>query len=158
MLLRRVSVSTIKTAARTAGELIVLISTSFLMIWANCFFLGFVLFHCDSFIKVGWTHNICCSDGVQVGGVFCILQVGQCSAEFVINTPSAVVVPLHIQQMGDHVNSCPSIERRDGLVLLSHELWFLFGKKCWWNNTKKAGTFSLFSDIVWLGGGMPSYL
>lgn len=58
------------------------------------------------------THNVCFPDWVQVGGVFCVLQVGQSGAEVIINSLSAVVVPLHVQQMGDHMNSCRDTERR----------------------------------------------
>lgn len=62
---------------------------------------------CRHVVIISWmTHNVCCANWVQVGGVFCVLQVGQSCAEVVINSLSAVVVPLHIQQMGDHVNSC----------------------------------------------------
>ncbi len=57
------------------------------------------------------THKVRYADGVQVGGVFCVLQVGQSGAECVINSLPAVVVPLHVQQMGDHMNSCEDEER-----------------------------------------------
>lgn len=57
------------------------------------------------------THDVCDADGVEVGGGLRVLQVGQSGAEFVINSLSAVVVPLHIQQVGDHMNGCRSTQR-----------------------------------------------
>lgn len=51
------------------------------------------------------TYDVCRADGVQVGGVLRVLQVGQGRAEVVVHALSAVVVPLHVQQMGDHVHS-----------------------------------------------------
>lgn len=58
------------------------------------------------------TYNVCFSDRVQVGCVPGVLQVGQSGAEVIINSLPAVVVPLHIQQMGDHMNSCRDTEVR----------------------------------------------
>lgn len=50
------------------------------------------------------THEVCDAYGVQVGGVSCVLQVGQSGAQFVVHSLSAVVVPLHVQKMGNHMN------------------------------------------------------
>lgn len=58
------------------------------------------------------TYEVCDADGVQVGGVSRVLQVGQRRAERVVNALPAVVVPLHVQQVGDHVNGCGDTERR----------------------------------------------
>lgn len=58
------------------------------------------------------TYNVCFADGVEVGCVFCVLQVGQSRAEGIINSLSAVVVPLHIQQVGDHMDGCQGAEVR----------------------------------------------
>lgn len=51
-------------------------------------------------------------DGVQVGGVFCVLQGGQSAAELIVNPLSAVVVPLHVQQVSDRVNGCQKTQKR----------------------------------------------
>lgn len=65
------------------------------------------------------TYEVCDADGVQVGGVSRVLQVGQRRAERVVNALPAVVVPLHVQQVGDHVNGCGDTERRLVTLLLS---------------------------------------
>lgn len=52
------------------------------------------------------THNVSFPDGVQVRGVRAVLQRGQSCAQFVVYALSAVVQPLHIQQVSDHVDSC----------------------------------------------------
>lgn len=54
------------------------------------------------------TYEVCDADGVQVGGVLLrvVRQIGQGCAEVVVDALSAVVVPLHVEQMGDHVDSC----------------------------------------------------
>lgn len=59
------------------------------------------------------THEVCDAYGVQVGGVFSVLQVGQSSAQFVVHSLSAVVVPLHIQKMGNHMDGC-RVESTEG--------------------------------------------
>lgn len=56
--------------------------------------------------KVGYT------DWIQVGGVFCVSQIGQSSAELVVKTLSTVVVPLQVEQMSDRMNSCDKTQRR----------------------------------------------
>lgn len=52
-------------------------------------------------------YQVCDADGVQVGGVLLrvVRQIGQSRAEVVVDALSAVVVPLHVEQMGDHVDS-----------------------------------------------------
>lgn len=58
-----------------------------------------------------WTHQVGDPDGVQVGGVVGVLQVGQGGAEFVVDPLAAVVVPLHVEQVGHHVDSCGAPRR-----------------------------------------------
>lgn len=65
------------------------------------------------------TYDVCRADGVQVGGVFRVLQVGQYRAEVVVLALSAVVVPLHVQQMGDHVHSWQGTRTGDMLPLIT---------------------------------------
>lgn len=48
----------------------------------------------------------CRADWVQVGGVARVVQSGQGHAEGIILSMPAVVVPLHVQQMGNDVNRC----------------------------------------------------
>lgn len=43
------------------------------------------------------TYHVFYADWVQEGGGFCVAQFGQISAEFVINSLSAVVEPLYVQ-------------------------------------------------------------
>lgn len=69
--------------------------------------------------KMACTHELGDSDGVQVGGVAGVLQVGQGGAEFVVNSLPAVVVPLHVQQVGDHVNGCRDTKKR----VVSSDCW-----------------------------------
>lgn len=64
------------------------------------------------------THQVGGSDGVQVGGpVVAVLQSGQGRAEFVVNSLSAVVVPLHVQQVGDRVDGCWDTKKSSEQVL-----------------------------------------
>lgn len=65
------------------------------------------------------TYDVCLADGVQVGGVLRVLQVGQGRAEVVVHALSAVVVPLHVQQMGDHVHSWRGTQTGDTLSLIT---------------------------------------
>ena len=50
------------------------------------------------------THNVDVANGVQVGGVVAVLQVGQRCAEYVVHASPAVVVPLHVEEVGDGVD------------------------------------------------------
>lgn len=59
-----------------------------------------------------------CPDRVQVGGVGSVLQVGQSLAQLIVSTLSAVVVPLHVQQVSDRVNGCQ--DKQLGALLLLH--------------------------------------
>lgn len=43
------------------------------------------------------TYHVFNADWVQEGGVVFVAQFGQISAEFIINSLSAVVEPLHVQ-------------------------------------------------------------
>lgn len=66
--------------------------------------------------KTAWTHQVGDSDGVQVGGyVGDVVQIGQGGAEFVVNSLPAVVVPLHVQQVGHHVDGCRDTKKRRAL-------------------------------------------
>lgn len=58
------------------------------------------------------TYEVFDADRVQVGGVSCVLQVGQSGAEFIVNTLPAVIVPLQVQQVSDGVNGCQNTQRR----------------------------------------------
>lgn len=56
--------------------------------------------------KIARTHKVGDPDGVQVCGIFGVLQIGQGGAELIVDSLPAVVVPLHVQQVGDHVDRC----------------------------------------------------
>lgn len=66
--------------------------------------------------KTAWTHQVGDSDGVQVGGfVGDVVQIGQGGAEVVVLSLPAVVVPLHVQQVGHHVDGCRDTKKRRAL-------------------------------------------
>lgn len=65
--------------------------------------------------KTAWTHQVGDSDGVQVGGVVDVVQIGQGGAEVVVFSLPAVVVPLHVQQVGHHVHGCRDTKKRRAL-------------------------------------------
>lgn len=69
-----------------------------------------------------WTHEVGDSDGVQVGGSVAVLQPGQGGAELVVNSLPAVVVPLHVQQVGNRVDGCRDTKKRRAL---SSDCWTL---------------------------------
>lgn len=56
--------------------------------------------------KIAQTHKVGDPDGVQVCGIIGVLQIGQGGAEVIVDSLLAVVVPLHVQQVGDHVDRC----------------------------------------------------
>lgn len=64
-----------------------------------------------SFEKGRRTHKVFGSDGVQVCGFIGVLQIGQGGAEVIVNALAAVVVPLHVQQVGDHVDRCQDTKK-----------------------------------------------
>lgn len=56
------------------------------------------------------TYEVGYTDWIQVGGVFCVSQLGQSGAELVANTLSTVVEPLQVEQVSDRMNSCDKTE------------------------------------------------
>lgn len=64
-----------------------------------------------SFEKGRRTHKVGGSNGVQVCGFIGVLQIGQGGAEAIVNALTAVVVPLHVQQVGDHVDRCQDTKK-----------------------------------------------
>lgn len=77
------------------------------------------------------TYDVCLADGVQVGGVVRVLQVGQGRAEVVVHALPAVVVPLHVQQMGDHVHGWRGTQTGDTLTLITST------QRCGWFKKEK---------------------
>lgn len=76
--------------------------------------------------KVGYT------DWIQVGGVFCVSQIGQSGAELVVKTLSTVVVPLQVEQVSDRMNSCDKTQRRHVTAALCSFVFVCKKKKKVW--------------------------